>query len=54
MRFCKAVSRVASLSELRTYNCKPGGVTVTEAEEPRESDATSNVRQSRRFSWITI
>jgi hypothetical protein len=36
MYFPKAVPRVASLSELRTYNCKPCGVTVTEAEEPRE------------------
>jgi hypothetical protein len=32
----KAVPRLASLPELRTYNCKPCGVTVTEAEEPRE------------------
>ena len=29
--FCKA-----TLPELRTYNCKQCGVTVTEAEEPRE------------------
>jgi hypothetical protein len=36
MRFCKAVPRVASLPELRSYNCTPCGVTVTEAEEPRE------------------
>jgi len=36
MRFYKAVPRVASLPELRTYDCKPCGVTVTEAEEPRE------------------
>ena len=36
MRFCKAVPRVASLPELRTYNCKSCGMTVTEAEEPRE------------------
>ena len=28
MRFCKAVPRVASLPELRTYNCKRCGVTV--------------------------
>jgi hypothetical protein len=33
---CKAVPRVASLPELRTYNCKSCGMTVTEAEEPRE------------------
>jgi predicted RNA-binding Zn-ribbon protein involved in translation (DUF1610 family) len=36
MRFCKAIPRVASLPELRTYNCKQCGVTVTEAEVPRE------------------
>jgi len=36
MRFCKAVPRVASLPELRTYNCQQCGVTATEAEEPRE------------------
>ncbi len=36
MRFCKAVPRVASLPELRAYNCQQCGVTVTEAEEPRE------------------
>ena len=31
-----AIARVASLPELRTYNCEQCGVTVTEAEEPRE------------------
>jgi hypothetical protein len=36
MRFCKAVPRVASLPELRIYNCTLCGVTVTEAEEARE------------------
>ena len=36
MRLSKAVPRLASLPELRTYNCQQCGVTVTEAEEPRE------------------
>ena len=42
MRFCKAVPRVASLPELRTYNCQQCGVTATEAEEPK-SVATANL-----------
>jgi hypothetical protein len=36
---------MASLPELRTYNCKSCGVTVTEAEEPRER---RDISQSRR------
>jgi hypothetical protein len=41
---------VASLPELRAYNCQQCGVTVTEAE----SVATANFfSQSRRFSWIS-
>ena len=49
MRLTRAVPRVASLPELRTYKCNQCGVTVTEAEEPRESGATlSRVAFSRR------
>jgi len=39
MRFTKAVQRLASLPELRTYdctyNCTQCAVTVTEVEEPK-------------------
>jgi hypothetical protein len=36
MRLRFFAPRVASLPDLRTYNCQSFGVTVTEAEEPKK------------------
>jgi len=36
MRFTRAVPRIAALPELRTYECKQCGVTLTEADEASE------------------
>ena len=34
MRFVRSVPKLGALPELRTYDCKPCGQTVTEADEP--------------------
>lgn len=50
MRFVRAIPRFAALPELRTYECKPCGVTHTAAVTP-DQDADVGVDRARGRSW---
>ncbi len=47
MRFVRAVPRFAALPELRTYECKPCGVSYTAAVEPQVAADLAWIERSR-------
>ena len=47
MHFVRSIPRLAALPELRTYECKPCGVTYTAAVEPVEDADVAWIERSR-------
>ena len=47
MRFVRAVPRFAALPELRTFECKPCGVTYTAAITPGDDGDVASMKRPR-------